>query len=128
MADKTIWTVIIVIAIVILLVVLFMPKANSPTEQFMEMDELSQYYLPSDVGGRGLAVDRALCHPRCCGSQSAVGYDGLTANEIKETMAMQASMPETIRTNYTCANGNAGAGCPCFDRKMFTNLVNRGQN
>ena len=33
----------------------------------------------------------------------------------------------TIRTNYTCANGPNGVGCPCITPTAHSALVNHGQ-
>lgn len=76
---------------------------------------------------KNLLLDKMPCHPDCCGDSWNTSYDGLTSDQIKQTIATSMDSGPYVRTNYTCANGPNGAGCPCITRDAYINLANRGQ-
>jgi len=100
--------------------------ANSSHESIYDLDN---YPTISDMSSQlEENIDTIECHPSCCGSQWPISLDGLTAKEIQQKMALASKDDQYIRTNYTCANGKNGVGCPCISKDMYMKLVNRGQN
>lgn len=124
---------IIIIIIILVLLWLFSYYGKSTvTEYFCPTNNnLENYFVSqSDSDLKGLTVDTMKCHKSCCGNQWYTPFDGLTSKEIVETIAMGGMMDNGpfVRTNYTCANGDGGVGCPCIPKKAYFNLVNRGQS
>jgi hypothetical protein len=128
----------IIIIIVILIIYFIFFYSNNPKPQTyyipegfdtnISSQELEQNYLPASYGIENLVVDTLVCHPKCCGDQWPTPFDGLTADEIKQSIASRVNNNSFIRTNYTCANGENGVGCPCFTPVAHSNLVNHSQN
>ena len=75
-----------------------------------------------------LLIDKLKCHPDCCGDSQYTPFDGLTSDQIKQTISTGMKGGPYVRTNYTCANGPNGAGCPCITKDAYLNLANRAQN
>lgn len=135
----TVTTVIVVILVILFLYWLFfvppttkVTKSTTTTEnfnaqsQFPHNNKLSDYYNASEDINK-YKVDLMPCHPSCCGSQWPVPFDGLTSEQIQQTLMDQQSGGQFMRTNYTCANGPNGVGCPCITKDAYVKLVNRGQ-
>ncbi|XWV25051.1 hypothetical protein QJ856_gp0726 [Tupanvirus deep ocean] len=129
---KVIWIVVLVIVLIILYYALIDDKQKQRPQYYPETfstaaQELEQYYLPGSNGADDLLIDTMICDPKCCGDQWPAPYDGLTADELKQTIASVANNGSFVRTNYTCANGDGGVGCPCVTPKAYLNLTNRSQ-
>lgn len=100
---------------------------------FNANDILPLAHNPNDTMSRGikdLTIDTMTCSPKCCGDNWHTSFDGLSPDEIQNTIATNVVNDggPYVRTNYTCANGPDGAGCPCITKKAYTNLMNRGQS
>ncbi|XWV26306.1 hypothetical protein QJ857_gp0768 [Tupanvirus soda lake] len=128
---KVIWIAVLIIALIVLYYALGDDKQKQQpyySETFIPASqELDQYYLPGSNGADDLLIDTMICDPKCCGDQWPAPYDGLTADELKQTIASVANNGSYVRTSYTCANGEGGVGCPCVTPKAYLNLTNRSQ-
>lgn len=134
MFNNNKWWILIVIVILIILIIWIARSSTpaTPVENFtMEKQsapQLDQYYIPnSDIDH--LLIDKMVCSPDCCGIDKPNVYDGLTSAELHDTISsnLKLSMEYPYaRTNYTCANGQNGRGCPCITKAVFNSLVNRG--
>jgi len=100
-------------------------EAFGPAESKRQLDE---YYNGSDKGIENYRVDTMVCSKKCCGDQWPVPFDGLTSAEIEQTISTMREPGPFVRTNYTCANGVNGVGCPCINKKAYKFLVNHGHN
>jgi hypothetical protein len=124
---------IIILVAVLILVYLFLSNKQQPQlivipEQFnTSSQELEKYYLPGSTGVEDLLVDTAVCHPSCCGDQWPTPFEGLTANEIEQSVSSRSQNGPFVRTGYTCAGGENGVGCPCISKDAYMHLANRGQ-
>jgi hypothetical protein len=103
-------------------------KENFTASPYSSSNELDKYYQGSTVGVEDYLVDNMTCHPSCCGDQWPVPFDGLTSGEIEKCIENRGKPGPFVRTNYTCANGLNGQGCPCIKTGPYKFLVNRGQN
>ena len=119
-------TVVVIIAIVLLCSNSFLEKFNFTPYQSSE--RLDKYYQGSTIGVEDMLVDNMTCHPKCCGNQWPVPFDGLTATEVETCIANRGNNSSFVRTNYTCGNGLNGVGCPCIGEKPYIFLANRGEN
>ena len=139
----------IIVAILVIYWLFFSNKTVSKTtttetvtEDFVNepLDTLGAYYVPQSTQLDNYAVDAMTCHPSCCGDlatlkrgsdhwedQWPVPFDGLTPEEIQKVLSDQRNSGPFVRSNYTCANGPNGVGCPCIPKDAYLNLVNRGQ-
>ena len=131
-SNQNVWKIILIIVIIIIIYFLFFrkPKAVN-TEFFKNMNtnypkNLSDFYVPPTADINDYVIDNMLCHPSCCGSQWPVPFDNLTAAQLQKNLVGQSNEPY-VRTNYTCANGPNGVGCPCIPKSAHDNLANRGQ-
>lgn len=149
MFDNKILTIIIIIIVLLLVYFLFFrnnpgsayePFCNDNTRvnnycasrYYQSSPELNKFYDNNSDGIQNLKIDTMTCHPSCCGFPTAT-YDGLTSDEIKNTIAANMyqeplSSHPYVRTSYTCANGENGVGCPCVTPRAYLNLANRSQN
>jgi hypothetical protein len=107
-------------------------KKEKQTEGFdVDMTtSLDDYYNGASTDGvKQYLVDTMVCHPSCCGQQWPVPFDGLTPQEIVQCVNDgKKSSTEYIRTQYRCALGPNGEGCPCINKDAYRFLVNRGNN
>lgn len=90
-------------------------------------NELETYYdLPSkDISD--ISLNNLECHPRCC-RQQEIAYDGLDADGIKQSIALNTiNSDSNITSNYTCQSNKYGVGCVCFTPKAYDNIINRSQ-
>lgn len=101
------------------------PFTSSP---FNSSKELDNFYHGSTMGIENDLVDNMTCHPSCCGSQWPVPFDGLTSSEVQKCLNTKTNSGPYVRTDYTCANGINGVGCPCIDKDAYIFMTNRGQN
>mgnify|MGYP005749205459 CR=1 FL=1 len=116
----------IFILLVVLLIIYYLNR--KVTEHFMTAEkELESYYNGSTMDVDNYLVDKMECHPDCCGDQWPVPFDGLSPTEIDEVLSNK-NPTEYVRTNYTCATGPNGQGCPCIRKDPYRFLVNRGNN
>lgn len=92
--------------------------------------ELSQYFDGGDStkGIRDYTVDTMVCSKKCCGDQWPTPFDGLSSEEVQQTISTMRNSGPFVRTNYTCANGIDGVGCPCINTKAYEFIVNHGHN
>ena len=101
-------------------------EAFSPAESKKMLDE---YYNDGSLDGvKQYLVDTMVCSKKCCGDQWPVPFDGLTAAEVEQTISTMRAPGPFVRTNYTCANGINGVGCPCINKKAYKFIVNHGHN
>jgi len=116
----------------VILVVAFVWYNNreETTESFItdSSKELDSYFAGSTVGVKDYLVDTMTCDPSCCGDQWPTPFDGLTGPEIQKCIKDIGEPSDYVRTNYTCANGENGVGCPCIKKKAWLFLTNRGNN
>lgn len=92
--------------------------------------ELNKFYEEPTAGVKHDLVDTMMCSKSCCGDASMPSFDGLTSEEFQRNiseMQNNAGGPY-VRTNYTCANGPGGVGCPCIDKQSYNFLTNHGSN
>jgi len=127
-------TIVVIIALLIVIIIFLSKTSNgnnvekftaSPYESSKELDT---YYQGSTVGVEDYLVDNMTCSPKCCGDQWPVPFDGLSSSEIEKCIENRGKPGPFVRTNYTCANGINGVGCPCIDKKAYLFLVNHGAN
>ena len=129
---------IIIIVILIIYFLFFYNKRSTPQPYYTPetfdtgLTELDKYYLPGSHGVEDLVVDKLVCHPDCCGYSEPPGidqwhspFDGLSADQLKKSIAAKLNDGPFIRSSYTCANGVNGVGCPCFTSAAAANLANR---
>lgn len=90
--------------------------------------ELNTYYEGSNADIKNYLVDTMVCSKKCCGDQWPVPFEGLTSAEIEQSIATARDPGPFVRTNYTCANGINGVGCPCISKDAYRFLVNKGRN
>ena len=88
---------------------------------------MDEYYEGSTKGVEDYLVDNMTCHPSCCGDQWPVPFDGLTSREVESCIENRGTPGPFVRTNYTCANGINGVGCPCINKKAYLLLTNHGR-
>lgn len=142
--SKTTWRNILIILIVVLIIYFLFFRKNRGTELFTQ--DASKFNQPNIINSNhsikyngdlfqsetsdidGLLIDKLKCHPDCCGDSWYTPFDGLTSDQIKQAISTGMKGGPYIRTNYTCANGPNGAGCPCVTKEAYLNLANRGQN
>lgn len=119
--DRKTITILVVVAVI--LVVLWWGSS----EHFTASQVLDTYYQgSSDIESK--LIDQLTCSKSCCGDQYPAPFDGLTSNEIYATLSESHMKSPNIRTNYTCADGPGGVGCPCVKQDAYLNLVNHGSN
>lgn len=130
--NSNTYLIIIIIAILVLFWLLSNYEKSSITEYFSPIrDNLENYFIPQSDGDlKELNLDTMQCHKSCCGNQWYTSFDGLNSKELIETIRTGSAMDNGpfVRSNYTCANGDGGTGCPCIPKKAYFNLVNRGQS
>lgn len=126
--DSRINTVIIIIVVLVIIYIIYQsvqkPQQVIVTEKFDSNSELDNFYQTQNSG-----IDAIECDPSCCGfgdKNWSAPFEGLTADQIKQSIISKVSASPSIRSNYTCANGPNGVGCPCFDKNTYNDLVNRG--
>jgi hypothetical protein len=95
---------------------------------FESKKELNTYYEGATAGIKDYLVDTMVCSKKCCGDQWPVPFEGLSAAEIEQTIATKRNPGPFVRTNYMCANGIDGVGCPCINAKAYEYIVNHGHN
>ncbi len=95
---------------------------------FESEKELNQYYEGSTTGIKDYLVDTMVCSKQCCGDQWPVPFDGLSSAEVEQSISTLRSPGPFVRTNYTCANGINGVGCPCISKDAYKFIVNKGRN
>lgn len=127
--------VLIVIVVIVVIYLLFRNQrkctdaANIAKQRAQDLTYTrgTEGYAQVDGSIDGLRVDALECHPDCCGFDTEP-YDGLTPTQLKQRIMRNVTSEScTPRSNYTCANGPNGVGCPCFTPRAYTNLVNRSQ-
>lgn len=139
--EQIIWIIIGAIVIYYVLVYVFpQPMENfsvgnrpfaGPLERLqMPSPELIAQYASPTEGINDYLVDTKVCSKSCCGDNRLPQYDGLTSDEAQRAIidASQNSTGPYVRTNYTCANGAGGVGCPCIDKPTYNFLVNHGSS
>jgi hypothetical protein len=92
---------------------------------------LADYYNNASTQGiKPFLVDTMTCSPACCGSQWPVPFDNLSSGQLEGCIRTANGGPSTdyVRSNYTCANGPEGRGCPCIDKRAYEFLGKRGNN
>lgn len=97
------------------------------SSSYRSANNLDEYYEGSTRGIEDYLVDNMTCHPNCCGDQWPVPFDGLTSQEVETSIENRGIPGPFVRTNYTCANGINGVGCPCIRKKGYMMLVNHGR-
>jgi hypothetical protein len=125
--------ILIIVIIGALILAYWLLATNRVTEKFtaspfQSSKELDAYYAGSTVGVEDDLVDNMTCHPSCCGDQWPVPFDNLTSDQVQKCIADKGKPGPFVRTNYTCANGINGVGCPCIRKKPYLFLVNHGSN
>lgn len=123
-----------IIAIIIVVLILYVGisyyyRPIERTEQFSPFassKELNQYYDGSTVGIKNKLVDNMVCSKKCCGDNWPTPFDGLSSAEIQQSISTMGNDGPFVRTNYTCANGIEGVGCPCIDKDAYKFIVNHG--
>lgn len=135
MLDRKSWWVLIVILIILLVLWYFSRPSPTPfygerftSSPYQSERELDSYYRGSTAGVQDYLVDNMTCHPSCCGDQWPVPFDGLTGPEVEQCIENRGKPGPFVRTNYTCANGINGVGCPCINKDAYLFLVNHGAN
>lgn len=122
---------------VIFLVVLFVVnrfgnkmQGFAPCEQSKftpYLDHISMTPDPSTNDINQYKVDQLPCHPSCCGQPTPVPFDGLTSNEIKQTLKESNNKNgKYIENSYRCSIG--ATGCPCMPKDVFGFEASRGFN
>lgn len=89
---------------------------------------LSDFYKNPSASLSGLSVDSVRCDPSCCSFNTTPTYDNLTSGEIATVLATRHEKSPYIKTDYTCANGAGGVGCPCVTKSTYNMIASRGQN
>ena len=105
----------LIIIIIVILIIYFLFFYNkTPTQQPYYIPEtfdteLNQYYFPGSHGAEDIIVDKLACHSDCHGYSEPTGldqwhspFDGLTADELKQSIATKLNDEPFIRTSYTC--------------------------
>jgi len=105
----------------------FTPYVSSYSP-FESQRELNRQYDGPTAGIKDYLVDTMVCSKKCCGDQWPVPFEGLSAAEVEQTIATQRNPGPFVRTNYSCANGIEGVGCPCVNAKAYEFIVNHGRN
>ena len=121
--NKQSWMMLLGIGILVLVFVYY-----SRTREMFSND-LEDFYV--DNGTRGIddfTVDTQTCSPSCCGGINDPVYDGLTSGELMHNLSLQGEKTPFVRTNMTCGLGQNGVGCPCINSRIYTYLVNHGEN
>lgn len=134
--QKFLNQVLIIGGIVIILIVILMcfcrnNRRPQPVELFSPYEsqrELDQYYESPVEGIQDYLVDTMVCSKKCCGDQWPVPFEGLTSAEIQQSISTPRDPGPFVRTNYTCANGIEGVGCPCISKDAYRFIVNKGRN
>jgi hypothetical protein len=121
----------IIAVVIVLALILWYSSTRNQVENFdnspyQSARELNKFYEGSTKGIRNDLVDNMTCHPSCCGDQWPTPFDGLTGPEVERCIENRGVPGPFVRTNYTCANGINGVGCPCIDRQAYLFLVNHG--
>ncbi|MEM3061977.1 MAG: hypothetical protein QW303_00325 [Nitrososphaerota archaeon] len=117
--------------LIILLIFLLIPA--SPPVIIVRRENFSHDKLESQGGSESTSemqkyyVDRMVCHPGCCGNQWHVPFEVLSAEQMKTMETIEKEAGPYMRSNYTCANGLHGVGCPCLTREAYLKLASRGQ-
>lgn len=108
------------------------PVRENMSESFIPMGsnrELNKFYEEPTAGVKNHLVDTMTCSKSCCGDSLMHSFDGLTSEEFQRNMSeIQNSTGPYVRTNYTCANGPGGVGCPCIDKQSYKFITNHGHN
>jgi hypothetical protein len=123
--QNTIIIVVIILVIVAIIYYFFIKPVPVKKESFnivSDTSSLSKYYDTSAL--KDIALDKIPSHPSCCGTQWPMS-DNLTPAQIQQKISNID--PTKISSNYTCANGPNGIGCPCLTQSSHSNLANRGQ-
>ena len=127
--------VLIVIVVIVVIYLLFRNQrkctdaANIARQRAQNLIDArgAEGYASMDRSIDGLRVDALECHPDCCGFDHEP-YDGLTPIQLKQRLMRNVTSDSQYpRSNYTCANGPNGIGCPCFTPRAYENLINRSQ-
>jgi len=130
MSEKSCLNIIIVIAIALFLLWWLSKPRQIRIEPFITdpSPELNRYYEGGTAGIKDLLIDRMKCDPSCCGDMRADFYGEMNPLELQQALAssMTGDGGPYVRTNYQCANGVGGTGCPCITPKAYLNLANRG--
>jgi hypothetical protein len=128
MQKELIFAIIIGVVLVYLVVSYYYRPANSEGfSPYASSNMLTQYYDPNE-GIRDFEVDTMVCSKKCCGDNWPTPFDGLSSSEVQQSIKTMGSDGPFVRTNYTCANGIDGVGCPCISKKAYTFLVDHGTN
>ena len=135
MGKQLVSTILIAVGIIFLLLWLnsepskesFKSDSFPGSSSYRSAANLDEYYEGSTRGVEDYLVDNMTCHPSCCGDQWPVPFDGLTSQEVETCIETRGNSGPFVRTNYTCANGINGVGCPCINKKGYMMLVNHGR-
>jgi hypothetical protein len=128
MQKEVIFAIIIgVILIYLIISYYYRPHYSEGFSPYESSNMLNQYYDPNE-GIKDYEVDTMVCSKKCCGDTWPTPFDGLSSFEIQQSIATMGSTGPFVRTNYTCANGIDGVGCPCISKKAYTFLVDHGTN
>ncbi|QGR53935.1 hypothetical protein [Moumouvirus maliensis] len=133
MSSQYIGAIVIIIILIIIIYFLFRSDESQNknvyyNERFENnlntSTELKYFYQPISSQLYNSTVDTNLCHPDCCGKQWP-NSDGLTENQILDKIS-NMNKNHGPRSNYTCARGENGAGCPCLTSNSYNLISNRG--
>lgn len=119
---------IIVVILLIIGCVYFNKQSNEYFSPYESQKELDEYYQSPIEGIKDYLVDTMTCSKKCCGDQWPVPFEGLSAEEIQQSIQTPREPGPFVRTNYTCANGIEGVGCPCISKDAYRFIVNKGRN
>ncbi|AGF85344.1 hypothetical protein QJ854_gp438 [Moumouvirus goulette] len=134
MSSEYIGAIVIIILLLIIIYFLFRSDKSQnknihPNERFQinsnDPKQLKYFYKPMSSQLSNLTIDTNLCHPDCCGTQWPFS-DGLNTNQIINNISNMNST-NNLRSNYTCARGENGIGCPCLTVNTHKLITNRGK-
>lgn len=117
----------IVVIVVIILISHCISKRKEGFDLFSNQKKLEQQFLPNSQNVSEYVVDTMVCSPDCCGQQFP-SIDGMTLDEYNKCVNDRGIKTDYVRSNYTCANGVNGVGCPCIKSNAMKFLINRGNN
>lgn len=116
----------IVLGIVLVMFIIF--YNYNMYENFTKDREIS-FINESDAENiNNKVIDTKICHPSCCSNQWPRPFDNMTEYELTSYLKESHSPNNFVTTNYTCANGDGGSGCPCINNDSYFLLINRGNN
>lgn len=128
------WLLVILIVVLIYLI-FFRPSGIENFDQSNwnpntkdAQQELSQFYKRPLAGVENYLVDTMTCSKNCCSDMWLDQFDGLNPDQLRQRIRDETMDDKSkyVRTNYTCADGPNGVGCPCIDNKSVSFLANRG--